>query len=69
MLIGIWVLILAAPGFPPSWKTVFLLITGAGIVIFGYSMKPTEGSTPKKDLPFADYQRPPQGPDNGSSVA
>jgi len=74
MLIGIWVLILAAPGFPPSWKIVLLLITGLGIVAFGYSMKPGESSTPKKDLPFTDYKRPPTtaqptAPDNGSSLA
>jgi len=58
MLIGIWVLILAAPGFPPSWQTILLLVTGLGLIVFGYRMKPSEGSAEKKDLPFTDYKRP-----------
>ena len=62
MLIGVWVLILGVPGFPPSWRTVLLLITGAGIIVFGYQLKageaPGTGSAPKKDLPFTDYKRP-----------
>lgn len=65
MLIGVWVLILAVPGFPPSWRTALLLLTGIGIVVFGYRLKAGEatgaGSAPKKDLPFTDYKRP-QGP-------
>jgi hypothetical protein len=84
MLIGVWVLILAVPGFPPSWKTALLLLTGIGIIVFGYRMKPAENSTPKKDLPFTDYKRPqsaepvqaptippaqPPASDNGSPVA
>lgn len=58
MLIGVWVLILAVPGFPPSWKTILLLLTGIGIVIFGYTMKPNENSNARRDLPFTDYKRP-----------
>lgn len=59
MLIGVWVLILGAPGFPPAWKTLLLAATGVGIVIFGYRMKPEGGAEkPKPDLPFTDHKRP-----------
>jgi hypothetical protein len=58
MLIGIWVLILAVPGFPPSWRTALLLLTGIGIIVFGYRLKSGEAAAPKKDLPFTDYKRP-----------
>lgn len=57
MLIGVWVVILAAPGFPSLGRTILTIATGAGIVMFGYRMKP-EGERPKEDLPFTDYKKP-----------
>ena len=58
MLIGAWVLLLAAPGFPPAWKSVLLVITGIGIIVFAYRMPaPASGDRPAADLPFTDYQK------------
>ena len=58
MLVGVWVLILAVPGFPSGWRTALLLLTGVGIIAFGYRLKTGEAPAPKKDLPFTDYKRP-----------
>ena len=59
MLIGVWVLLLAAPGFPPVWKATLLILTGVGIVVFAYRMKPgsPEQKPRQRDLPFTDYKR------------
>lgn len=60
MLIGVWVVILAAPGFPSVWRTALMIATGLGIVIFGYRMKLEGTSAPRQDLPFTDYKKPDQ---------
>lgn len=37
--IGIWVIILPFLGFPSSWKTVLLVLTGMGICALAYSTR------------------------------
>jgi len=38
LLIGIWVAVLPYLGFPSSWKTVLLSLTGLGLVYISYMM-------------------------------
>lgn len=57
MLVGVWVIILAAPGFPSVGRTALMIATGFAIIAFGYRMK-AEGPVQQKDLPFTDYKKP-----------
>jgi hypothetical protein len=62
MLIGVWVILLAAPGFPSGWKSFLLLVTGLGIVVFGYRMNGSAPASPAapRDLPFVEHKNPEQ---------
>lgn len=35
-LLGLWILILPFLGFPPDWKTVFLVVTGIVLLYVAY---------------------------------
>ncbi len=36
LLLGIWVAVLPYLGFPTTWKNILFLLTGLGLMYFGY---------------------------------
>ncbi|MAZ56401.1 hypothetical protein CL653_01280 [bacterium] len=39
LLLGLVVLVVPSIGIPPNWKTIILSVTGALLVIVGYSLR------------------------------
>ena len=35
-IIGLWIIVLPFLGFPGSWKTVMLVLTGVALIYLGY---------------------------------
>lgn len=35
-IIGLWIIVLPFLGFPGSWKTVMLILTGLALIYLGY---------------------------------
>ena len=35
-IIGLWIIVLPFLGFPSSWKTVMLVLTGVALIYLGY---------------------------------
>jgi len=57
MLLGVWVIVLFNPGFPPDVKQILGVITGALIVIVSYKVKPDASSraASERDLPYVEH--------------
>ncbi|MBP6858758.1 MAG: hypothetical protein KBC33_02920 [Candidatus Pacebacteria bacterium] len=57
ILLGIWVMVFTFLGFPPAWKQVFAVASGAIIVTIAIASKPKEkpqGS--KSSVPFVEHR-------------
>ncbi len=64
ILLGIWVMVFTFLGFPPAWKQVFAVATGAIIVTIAVATKSREkAQISKNSVPFMEHKsmdmRPP----------
>lgn len=57
ILLGIWVMIFTFLGFPPAWKQVFAVASGALIVTIAIASRPKERTiSEKKQVPFVEHR-------------
>ncbi|MCX6718955.1 MAG: hypothetical protein NTZ38_01085 [Candidatus Taylorbacteria bacterium] len=55
MLLGLLIIIVPFMGFPSSWDSVILFISGLAIIAIAYSLAPkTSIGNKDKDLPFTE---------------
>lgn len=50
LILGIWVIILPYLGFPSSWRSIFLIITGLALIYLSYIFyKQAKAQMPKDE--------------------
>lgn len=58
---GIWVMAIPYLGVPGAWRTAFLVITGAALVVLGLFLRAATVRARQRGASFVEYV--PEGPD------